>query len=424
MASPNLPEFDGPNLRIILAAGITQVDIEPDVYSQWKEWFKIGDNAKYPPAFRTVGGDPLTAGIDAGAYYFIQNQHGWRIRPAEEDATILITGNLAPEDSARPIAVPTLGNFTVLLLGLQPITQNVDILLEQSQLNQFHGAIHINTHGFGVPGTAFPIGTEENPVDNIVDARLIADDAGIRKFEFHGHLTLDREYSHWNFVGISPEQSAVNVNGQSIDSASFEACTINGAIGAPSESPARPLFMRDCHLSEAMPVTGLYAILVNCFLDGDVTLANGDFIMFGGGSEVAGSGTPKINRNGTTGEVNIRAYTGGVELTNFTTGDNASFDILSGHFISGITNTAGTIVLRGVGKKTITKGSPSSFIDDEGFIDGRDIRLIKALTAGDAEVSLDDLTITVYDPDNITSPRTVIATYDVSADGRIRTRTS
>lgn len=49
-----------------------------------------------------------------------------------------------------------------------------------------------------------------------------------------------------------------------------------------------------------------------------------------------------------------------------------------------------------------------------------DVQLIRAVTSGRAVITPDDLTITVYDRDNTT----VLATYDVSADGRIRTKTS
>lgn len=50
------------------------------------------------------------------------------------------------------------------------------------------------------------------------------------------------------------------------------------------------------------------------------------------------------------------------------------------------------------------------------------LKEIHALTAGDAEVSLDDLTVTIYD--TTVSPRQVLAVYSISADGRIRTRTT
>ena len=49
------------------------------------------------------------------------------------------------------------------------------------------------------------------------------------------------------------------------------------------------------------------------------------------------------------------------------------------------------------------------------------LKEIHALTAGDAVVSMDDLTVTIYD--TTISPRVVLAVYSVSADTRERTRT-
>jgi hypothetical protein len=48
------------------------------------------------------------------------------------------------------------------------------------------------------------------------------------------------------------------------------------------------------------------------------------------------------------------------------------------------------------------------------------LKEIHALTAGDAVVSLDDLTVTIYDTN--VSPRVVLAVYSISLDERTRTR--
>lgn len=129
-----MPSFDGTNLIITLDSGVATVDVETDLYSDWKEWFKTGTNARFATAFRTFGGDPLSASVEAGAYFMFQNQNGWRIRPPEEDITIQINGNIAPEDPNLPIAIPTIGAFTALLLGIQPITQNVDAIIEEQEI--------------------------------------------------------------------------------------------------------------------------------------------------------------------------------------------------------------------------------------------------------------------------------------------------
>ncbi len=117
--------FDGPNLRIILDSGVTTLDIE-DLYSRWKDFAKTGTNAKFPFAFDdSFGGNTIKAGLDAGPYFTLRNDLGWRLRPPEEDINILVTGNLIPADDTLDMVVPTLGAFTVLLQGLQPITQVV-----------------------------------------------------------------------------------------------------------------------------------------------------------------------------------------------------------------------------------------------------------------------------------------------------------
>ena len=104
--------IDGPNLIITLPSATPTIDVTVDLYSDWKEWVKVGDNAKYPKAFDTTGGDPTTATQVLGRYYFLRNDLGWRIRGPEEDATIVIEGNLFGRDPALPIIVPTIGAYT------------------------------------------------------------------------------------------------------------------------------------------------------------------------------------------------------------------------------------------------------------------------------------------------------------------------
>lgn len=103
--------FDGPNKLIILDLGTTSFGVA-DLYSRWKDWVLLSDNAKYLPAFAdSVGGNALGGGSFLGQYFFIQN--GWQIRPQEADHTLVVTGNLfAIPDTADPFAA-TVGSFNV-----------------------------------------------------------------------------------------------------------------------------------------------------------------------------------------------------------------------------------------------------------------------------------------------------------------------
>lgn len=105
--------FDGPNLRIIIpTVGFYVADV--DFYSDWKEWVLLSDNAKYPLAFDTTGGDLISATTEVAPYYFLRNDLGWRIQAPEASGEITIEGNLFPRDSVKSMFLPPTGSFTVV----------------------------------------------------------------------------------------------------------------------------------------------------------------------------------------------------------------------------------------------------------------------------------------------------------------------
>lgn len=93
--------FDGINKRIYINPDVTNIDVETDLYSDWKEWAILYDNLKYEPAFRTTGGDPLPGGRRVGQYFFLIN--GWRLVPPVDFLIddIEIVGNLFTEDESN-----------------------------------------------------------------------------------------------------------------------------------------------------------------------------------------------------------------------------------------------------------------------------------------------------------------------------------
>lgn len=124
--------FDPVNKLITLTTapvnGVVTLDVLIDLYSDAKEdW--LADPVllrKFNIPFRVIGGDPLGGNITAGAYFFLRNDLGWRIRPYESDQELTITGNLYPQDTALPIFVPTIGNFTASVrLSTSSLTQAV-----------------------------------------------------------------------------------------------------------------------------------------------------------------------------------------------------------------------------------------------------------------------------------------------------------
>ena len=107
--------FNGPELRIELTT-VGSYDAQIDLYSDWKEWTQVGENAKFPKAFDTTGGDDTGGGQSVAPYFFLRNDLGWRIAAPEADRQIILLGNLFARDPNLPSFLPPAGDFTVLIL--------------------------------------------------------------------------------------------------------------------------------------------------------------------------------------------------------------------------------------------------------------------------------------------------------------------
>jgi hypothetical protein len=125
-----MPVTFDPVTRVISAsAGVRSLPVLRDLYSEAKrQWLDDPILRRLAFPFRIFGGDPLTDTLNAGAFVFLQNQDGWRIRPDEADHELVIEGNLYAESLTDPMFVPTLGAFTVsIFLERSSLTQTVQV---------------------------------------------------------------------------------------------------------------------------------------------------------------------------------------------------------------------------------------------------------------------------------------------------------
>lgn len=115
--------FDGDNLLVTLPAATTVIDVQANLYSEWKKWALLDDNLRFEPAFRLVRSEDVVAGtLETGAYFFFRNDLGWRLRGPDEDITVNFIGNFIPQNTAVTATLPVPGR-TIFFPGLQPITQ-------------------------------------------------------------------------------------------------------------------------------------------------------------------------------------------------------------------------------------------------------------------------------------------------------------
>jgi len=380
------------------------------------------DNSKFINAFRTIGGDPLTPGVEAGPYFFLQNQDvfggdGWRIISTDENQTLNYQGNLVGEDSAKELIIPT-PTRTVLHLGLQPITQRVDEILTQTQLGLFNGAVHIDTTGAGVAGTEFPTGTESVPVDNLTDALSIAATLSFHRFVVRGTITFGSATGETSWIGNSTD-AAININNQDISGTHFEGVTLSGTLATVTDH----IIINNSTINT---LTGFRGTITSSSIAGPIQLVSGDTKLFNCVSDIAGASSFIIDANGQTGIIlAVRGLNGGIELENFTQSDTiCTLGINTGKVtIAASCTDFSDLQVRGVATlnnlSAVVAGLGKT-IDTSALVDATDLMITRQMVAGNVVVSLDDLTVTVYDEDGTT----ILVVLDVSADGRIRTRTT
>lgn len=108
----NKVSFDGPNSLIYIITGSTILNVESELYSEWKRWLQTGSNGQYQEALRTVGGDPISGVLSLGATFFLMN--GWKLRPYDGVYELVINGNLYDNDGGNIMVPPTSSDSNVL----------------------------------------------------------------------------------------------------------------------------------------------------------------------------------------------------------------------------------------------------------------------------------------------------------------------
>lgn len=118
---PQKVTFDGPNKLILVNENETTIDVQKDIYSNWKEWARQRDNLKFLEAISTLGGDPITGDTFVGDTYFLEN--GWRIQPWTSGAGYILD---------------VVGNVYTREPGGNPVnpTPNVSVTLTRSNITE------------------------------------------------------------------------------------------------------------------------------------------------------------------------------------------------------------------------------------------------------------------------------------------------
>lgn len=219
------------------------------------------------------------------------------------------------------------------------------------QYASFNGGVTIDTIA-GKSGAAYPKGTQQEPVNNLVDAKVIANERGFDKLYIVGNITFGATDNIDKFmvIGENPYFSTVTfVNGCSAEGAHFEQATLQGYVEGT-------ICAICCTIIDLAVFKG---VAKQCLLKGTIVLSGGidETVHFlNCWSAMPGSGTPIIDMGGDGPSLNARQIAGGFVLKNKTGNSGITIDFVSGQLKIESTVTAGNIVVRGIGKITKNEG--------------------------------------------------------------------
>lgn len=299
--------------------------------------------------------------------------------------------------SESPSGLPNEGVYhlgIIIVASGVSFTSVVPVGLMERKLISFEGAVHIDVDN-GSSGTVFPQGTPLHPVDNFVDAKIIADSVGLKVIAVRGTLVLvdTDDISNFTIKGESAHVARLEVAGGPTQSTSFEDIELYGEMNGF-------IHVHHCHMEE---ITGLRGHIHQVLIRGPLTLGGGEETVISESiSGIPGVETPILDMGGSGQEFQGRGLLGGLKLINKTGPENVSLDFISGQVIIDSTCIEGVIVVRGGCDNFVNNSGPDCIVTRPLLQDLRDEALGKWI------LNPVDNTLILYRKDG-----TILATMDL-----------
>lgn len=208
----------------------------------------------------------------------------------------------------------------------------------------FNGGVTVDVNSI-YTGTVFPVGTPQQPVNNLSDALMIAGVRGFTTFYVVGDLTIDTglDLGGYNFVGESQTKSELDIDtAANVFRCEFYEAHVSGVLDGQC-------VLKNCIVDDLNYING---VIEQCILEpGVITLGGGaEAYLLDCWSGAMSSGTPAIDMGGSGQSLIVRNYNGYLAVRNLSDpSQKVTIDLNSGEVYLESTLTAGEITVRGVG---------------------------------------------------------------------------
>lgn len=313
------------------------------------------------------GKQDLGGGVSVGITLTLLN---WRLqfeaRPGPDWIACEVNGgNLLAVDSVgefiNPIAPSAYVSATRTTAASATLQEQAAI-----EFGSFNGSVTIDVTN-GVAGTTFPIGTEQQPVNNLIDAQTIASERGFRDLYIKGNITINEgeDISGYHIHGEDTDSTTITLISGSLTTATRHYdLTLTGVCGGRQD-------LTNCVLKniQGFCATGGNTYVKDTILVGNVNInpiAEEEFYFI---NCVDGSNDnvyPIINCNNAVANIYFRNYSGTLNFINNNKNNDIDVDLISGHVNIDSSVTNGSINIRGIG--TLVDNSNGATINNDSLI--------------------------------------------------------
>ncbi len=257
--------FDGPNKHIVVLPGVTELNVMTDVYSEWKRWVVLEDNANWLPAFNAFGGDPTVAGQFSPRYFFLLN--GWQIAiDGTTNPNVDVAINLYVDSETtnqNPFILSNSASVSNLRSDVGVVASDLQDILD-------YAGVIIYDEIDGEAGGTHPTGTSAYPVNNSADLQTLMDLYDINKVLLQSDMSVTQSFNNVLFE-TNTAASFLNPGGNRMHQCFFYRMNVSGDFAGSS------IVIQDCSIGD---ISGVYGSANNCHLAGNILLeANQQFIM-------------------------------------------------------------------------------------------------------------------------------------------------
>lgn len=314
------------------------LDVKIDLYSDMKEDWKDNNSLnKFYFPMRSVGGDDLPGSKQLGATFFLASD--WKIRPYESSHVFKVNGNLYSEDGTSPFT-QTSGTYNIMVINtVSSLVDSTVAQLSEIEYASFNGGVTINTVT-GSAGTDYPIGTLQEPVDNLADALTIAAERGFNKLYINSDMTLDGNIDNFLIQGESHVNIQVIIaSGANASEVTIQECDISGTLDGGTS-------IERCVITDLDYVNGH---IHHSALQGKITLAGNDDALIVDCNQADMNTEPEIDMGGSGQDLVVVNFSGILHISNMTA-NSAGIGLNGGQVVLENTVTGGLIHVSGIGR--------------------------------------------------------------------------